>query len=79
MDSLSQLDEGRASTTLIGWRGDEARDVGMVTQQTRNCATQRAGAMAVDDAHLTETRQRCFVEKLVYRVDRFVGRLADDV
>ena len=76
---LSQLDESCTSAALIGWGGKKTSDMRMAAKQAGNRATQCAGAVAVYDAHLAEARERCFVEKLIHRIDRFVSGLADDV
>jgi len=51
----------------------------MSVQQRTDRATQGAGAVAVNDSYFAQTRQRGFVEKLVYCIDSFVSRLSDDV
>src|SRR6478672_10631103 len=76
---LSQLNQRSTSATLIPRRGDESSDVGMVAEKTGDGATQCAGAVAVNDSHLTQTRERGFVEKLVNGIDGFVRGLSDHV
>src|SRR5260370_339643 len=51
----------------------------VVFQQFTNRSPQRAGAVAMDDAYFAQTIQERLVEKFVYCVDSFVGRLSDDV
>src|SRR5215467_6442939 len=79
MALLSQFNQRCTSATLIGRSSNKTRDVRMVSQQTGNRTPQRAGAVTVNNSYLTQTRQRSFIEKLVNRVDGFIGRLADDV
>ena len=51
----------------------------MTVQQTCNRATQGAGAVTVNDSYLTQTRERCFVEKLIDCIDCFISCLPDHV
>ena len=44
----------------------------MAVEQRANRAAQGACAVPVNDSYLAQTRQRCFVEKLVNRIDCFV-------
>jgi hypothetical protein len=70
---LSQLNQRSASTALIGWRGTKTIDMRMSVQQSADGATQRAGSVTVNDAHLTHVGQRSFVEKFIDSVDCFVS------
>jgi hypothetical protein len=49
----------------------------MTGEQLRDCAAQRASTVAVNYAHFTEAVQESFVQKLVRKIDRFVGLFAD--
>ena len=76
---MSQLNQSCTSTALIGWGSDETCDMRMVSQQSRDRTSQGAGAVTVNDSHLTQAGERSLIEKLVDRIDRFVGCLSDDV
>ena len=76
---LSQLNESCTSPALICRRGPKTVDVRMSVQQSPDRSTQRACAVAVNDSHLAQMCKRCFVEKLIDRVDCFVGCLSDHV
>jgi hypothetical protein len=64
---------------LIGWGGDKTGDVRMTVEETGDCAAQGARAMPVNDSHLTQTRKRRLVEKLVNCIDCFISRLPNHV
>src|SRR6476660_4903894 len=76
---LSQLNQRCTSTALIGWGGEEARDVGVAVQETGDGAAQGAGAVPMNDSHLTQTRQRCLIKKLINCVDGFIRSLSDHI
>ena len=54
---LSQLHYRCTSTALIGRGGQEAGDVRMAVEEAGDRATQGAGAVAMDDSHLAQTRK----------------------
>jgi hypothetical protein len=51
----------------------------MAVKQTGNRAPECAGAVAMNDSHLAQTRKRGFIKKLVDCINGFVSRLSNHV
>ena len=74
-----QFDDGdRLSAAIFGFGADDF-DQRMRFQKFGEASAQRAGAVAVDQAHLRGTRERGLIEKLVHAARGFLDRAANEI
>ena len=76
---LGEFHNGRAVSTFARRGGAIAAHEGMAAQHLVNGSAQRAGSLAVDDAHALQAAVKRLVEVAVNRPDALLGPIASDV